>query len=159
MGLLFGDRYINRSTNVVHNHPRELKVNITEKRAPTDESIKLYDEYLEKTKDRVLNVFKIDTGVVEILTVAFMNEANVTDSDTPAIRYFCRFNLNGQQEEFQFKLDNFDVRNLMRQPEHIRDKEILEKVVERASRIIAVRMLKQVKTTQLGLSKDYNLKQ
>ena len=46
----------------------------------------------------------------------------------------------------------------MKNPPHVRDKELLLKIIDKASRIIAGRMVQQVKTTELGLSKDYNIR-
>lgn len=158
MGLLFGDTYrrTNNTTNVIHKYPSTIKVH--EHKAPTDESIKLWDEFMDKTKDKVLSAFKIDTGIVQLLSVGFIDESSISMTDYPSIIYHCKFNLNGNEEMFKIKLDSFEVQKYHKMHEHEADALLLKLFFKEVSEIIALRLIQNVKTTEIGLSKDYVLR-
>tara|TARA_R110000803_G_scaffold78075_3_gene143110 strand:- start:961 stop:1434 length:474 start_codon:yes stop_codon:yes gene_type:complete len=134
---------------------------VIEKRAPTDDSIKLWDEYLEKAKNRILSVFKLEDNTigqgVNAIVVAFVDESFTTALAAPALKYFVRFLLNGEKFEFKFDLDPFEVQELRKDP-YSADQKILAKVVEKMSQIISIKILEAVGTKKIGLKEDYTLK-
>lgn len=150
MGL-FNTVYYNHTTKSV---PYEKSVTVHEHRAPTDVSIKIYDEMLEKTKNRVLGVFKIESNLVKCVVIAMQNP-NFCSVDLQNIKYFVRFELNGELKEFSFDIDAFEL-NTYRESY---DRELLEKIINKISEYIAMEILKTstVKTTKIGFKQDYTL--
>lgn len=72
-----------------HNHPSEIK--IIEKKAPTDDSIRLYDELLEKTKSQILGQIKVEDNIVNGSVIFF--KAQLENFDL--VEYAAKFKLNG----------------------------------------------------------------
>lgn len=138
-------RNIDRSTTI--KYPET--VNIIEKRAPTDESIKLYDEYLEKTKQRILSTFKLETSYINAVVVAFLNETAMVQN--PSIEYLIKFKLNEKNEQIRFKLDGLEVAEMRRLPLHQANQKLIEIIIQNISKIISVRMLQQVELKDLGI--------
>lgn len=139
-------RNIDRSTHV--HYPKNITV--TEKRAPTDDSIRLYDEYLEKTKQRILSTFKLETSYVNAVVVAFARETAIVD--LPSIEYLIKFKLNEKNEQIRFKLDGFEVDKMKKMTPNQADQKLIEMVVEKISEIISIRILQQVELNDIGVN-------
>lgn len=148
MGLFSTHTY--RSKTVTNNIPYEKTIH--EYRAPTDKSIVLYDEYLEKTKAAVLGVYKIKTSLVEIVTVAFSNNY-APSSDRQGIRYYSKFSLNGIEHTVEFEIDGFKIRELKKSGRY--EQLLIEEIVERVSKRITISMLRNLKIEDLGINRKY----
>lgn len=136
---------IDRSTNI--KYPEHIT--ITEKRAPTDESIRLYDEYLEKTKQSVLGSFKLETTYVNAVVVAFTNPNSC--ADLPNIDYRIIFSLNNKREEIRFNIDGYEYYEMNRMSPQKADEKLIRTVVQKISKTIAVRMLQQIDLKDIGV--------
>lgn len=97
MGLFGKDIYVERRTTAV---PYEKTVNITEKRAPTDESIRIYEDMLEKAAKKVLYAEKIQNNVLTGIVV-LMSEGMC------GIRCAGKFTLNGK--EYRIDVDELSA--------------------------------------------------
>ena len=146
-------RHYDNSTSI--NYPEHTTV--TEKKAPTDESIRLFDEYLEKTKDKVLSVFKLESTYVHAVCVAFCH--NDMTVDMPAIQYRIRFKLNENTEEIKFELDGFEYKKLANNHPDVADAELINMIHKKIADIISLRMIQQVKTTHLGANRNHRMTQ
>jgi hypothetical protein len=72
--------------------PYEKTVTITEKRAPTDHSIELLNEFQEKAKQNIIDTIVIDNNVMKAVALFF-----TTDILMDGRRYFLKFILNGKE--------------------------------------------------------------
>lgn len=82
-------------------------VNVTEKRAPTDESVKLLNEFKLKAETEIIKSIVINDNLVNGCVIAIDN--NPTNFN---IRLHYRFTLNGKDIYGYFDLDkNFNLRN------------------------------------------------
>ena len=148
-------------SSVYHTHSHtETEVpyekTVIEKRAPTDDSIRLADEYLEKAKKQVMSVFKLEPNALEpgVHGNIFMFNENFLDG---GIQYIVQFNLNGAPFEFEFKLDHFEVRNLRLLNNVEADRKIFEKVYETISKKIALELIRSTGTKAIALKEDYKI--
>lgn len=60
--------------NTYHSHRTEhvpYTKTVVEKKAPTDESIRLYGEMLDKARDSIVDSFQLDGNIVKCTCVAF----------------------------------------------------------------------------------------
>lgn len=80
--------------------PYEKKVTIHEHRAPTDDSIKLVNEYQVKAQENIANTFNLKDNVVNGIVVGFGDTI-----DRNKISWWCKFSLNGQQHSFKGECD------------------------------------------------------
>jgi hypothetical protein len=80
--------------------PYEKEVTIN--RAPTDESIKLYDEYLQKTIDRIIDSFVIKHNILnDIQVFAIVSPIGFTTE-------VCfKFNLNGKEFKLRKEVEKY----------------------------------------------------
>ena len=110
------DRIINDGTRF----PSKLEIN--EKRAPTDESIKLLREMEKKSQDNVLSRYIIDNNVLHVTLIE--KQRDVCSSDRV---YYVVFKLN--HEEYKIRVSESDMdRKLMNDEQRIWL--IFEKVAE-----------------------------
>lgn len=85
------------NTTHIHQHKTEhvpyvKKVEVTEKKAPTDESVRLLNEMQEKARENIIHSINIDTNVLKALTVFYRN-----DIMNPKVEYHIKFQLNDEQ--------------------------------------------------------------
>ena len=71
-------------------------VNVTEKRAPTDDSVRLLREMEEKATAQIVESYRIETNVLNGVVVIFLMDP--ADFDRKA---WIRFNLNGKDYSFK----------------------------------------------------------
>lgn len=76
--------------------PYEKSVNITEKRAPTDDSIKLYGELQNKAFESIVDTFELTNNVVDGVAVATMKEFSFRN-----VIFLTKFKLNGVEYKTQ----------------------------------------------------------
>lgn len=77
-----------------HNTPYCREVNITERRAPTDESVELLNEFQEKALDNIIQSFKIEDNTLKAVVVFYQSSigAGMMNGQLCHIK----FNLNGK---------------------------------------------------------------
>lgn len=129
---------------------------VIEKRAPTDDSIRLAGEYLEKAKRQVMSVFKLEPNSLEpgVHGNVFLFSENFLDG---SLQYIVEFNLNGNPLKFDFKLDHFEVRNLRLLNTVEADRKIFEKVYDTIAKKIALELIRSTGTKAIGLKEDYKI--
>ena len=79
-------------------------VGITENKAPTDESIRLLNEFEEKVKKNILHKVNIKSNTLSGASVSVQNSP-FGDSITNLVR----FNLNGKDYYFEHDIDKFEL--------------------------------------------------
>lgn len=79
------------------------KVTVHEHRAPTDKSIELYHELLEKAKTEILETFTLDNNIIKANVVvyrdAFLDDINVS--------YI--FNINGKKYKDKIQINSLEM--------------------------------------------------
>lgn len=83
-----------------HYHSSTNEIKVTEKKAPTDESIRLYDEFLEKAKEQLVHSVVVDTNVLKGSVLVFRN--NLMSFDCT---YYINFLLNGKEYRIKGTID------------------------------------------------------
>lgn len=116
---------------VVHTRDRMVpyEKTVIEKRAPTDESIKIYDEMLEKAKGSLIDAFAINDNILNIKVGIFFEVIKG--------EYLCMYTLiiNGNEISDRFSLDDYNGSNKM---------EFVEKLYKHACKHIAVMVAKEL---------------
>ncbi len=79
--------------------PYEKSVTVTEKRATTDESVKLLNEFQEKAKQNLVDQIKIEDNTLNGV-VLFFKQDIVHDK----VQWFGKFSLNGKEHKLQGEL-------------------------------------------------------
>jgi hypothetical protein len=92
---------ITRNTNVTF--PGTIEVN--EHKAPTDESIRIFDEFKDKALKRVIKSMKVENNVFKASILAYAPEM-ITDE----VSLYIKFNLNGHEYSFTERVHNQDLR-------------------------------------------------
>lgn len=111
-----------------------------ESRAPTDESIRIYDEFLQKARDQVIKEL---TGPIfwDVTKIGYL----VTQMDHLGQRYNCCFVLNNQKHFFDVDLYAIDG--------NISDI-LYEKIYSIISKVIVVKLLSLKEHYELGRYKN-----
>ncbi|MCP4521024.1 MAG: hypothetical protein GY827_04910 [Cytophagales bacterium] len=92
-----------------HNHITEIRevtknINVTEKKAPTDESIKLLDEFKEKAEDRIIKSFNIqDNNINGAILVLAATSASFDSMSKHIVHY--RYTMNGHTYQGKGEVD------------------------------------------------------
>jgi len=94
----------NRVDKSVHNYSPS-RIDVHEHKAPTDESVKLLNEFEEKAKENIIAVYRIEEN--NINAVAILYQDNVCQD---AINYFLKFNLNGREYKLRGELKKRDIK-------------------------------------------------
>lgn len=151
-------------SSVYHTHStKEVAVpyekTVIEKRAPTDDSIRLAGEYTEKTQKQFMSAFKLEPNElgegINANVFAFCDERVGYATAHPSIKYFTKFKLNGKTFEFDFEMDPFEVMELRRIDSIEADKKIFQKVYKTISDTIALELIRSTGTKSIGLKEDY----
>lgn len=103
---------------------------VVEKRAPTDDSIRLYDEIKEKAYNSILGTIEIRDNSLNVVAILY--------EDFLAYHKVCKYRLklNGKEITGEIRSSEVDLQD--RQA-------LLQEIVDKASRHIAVEILKTVK--------------
>ena len=102
---------------------------IHEHRAPTDDSIRLYEEMKEKAYKSILDTIKINDNILNLKAIIYKD---------PSHNHICSYSLTLNGEEFsgKFTISDFEL-------QIAEDKgEVLRRVVENISKVLAVRIVK-----------------
>lgn len=83
--------------------PYEKTVTITEKKAPTDQSIELLNEFQEKAKQNIIDTIIIDNNVMKAVAV-FLTGDIISDK----YRYFLKYVLNGKEYKTSGEFSRID---------------------------------------------------
>mgnify|MGYP000881342611 CR=1 FL=1 len=98
--------YINSShTHTSELVPYEKTVTVHEHRAPTDESVKLLNEFQQKAIENIITQVQIDTNEVKGMFIVLSCEP-----DFLHMRYVYRFILNGKEYKGEFKIESLEYR-------------------------------------------------
>ena len=85
--------------------PSRVDVNVTEKKAPTDESVRLLAEMQQKVIDNVLGQLKIDVNRVTGEIIVLRQPWHLCD-----IAFGVAYNINGKRHHFKTDIHDVDVR-------------------------------------------------
>lgn len=87
---------------------KRVDIDITEHKAPTDESIRLLNEMQEKAKENILKTVYIDENNLKAVCVYYL-----TTPDSMMIECHIRFNLNGVDYTINHKLNRFQYTKII----------------------------------------------
>ena len=114
--------------------PYEKTVTITEHKAPTDESIRLLNEFQEKALKNLIRKVEIKDNIID--GVLFVFRYNL---DPNMRRLIFRFKLNGQEYEIE---DNYEIGREARNIGNLQTQEVVKRMVSKLSTIISVYLFK-----------------
>jgi hypothetical protein len=124
------DKYTVHGGGTSHN-----TTTITEKRAPTDDSVKLLREMEEAAEKKMLGAIRLDTNTMSGIVVERMRQALTADSDLLVL-----FDLNGKRHKhvIQMRESSFllDKRSAFEQLAKSLAEEIVNQLVEQVVREI-----------------------
>lgn len=78
------------------NHYHRHEVNITEKKAPTDESIRILNEFQEKALDNLIAKVEVKNNLIDGAVMAF-DMARTSTAIQSEVTIICKFKINGQE--------------------------------------------------------------
>jgi hypothetical protein len=110
------------------------KVDITEKKAPTDESLKLLKEMEEKTLNRIVDRHLVNGNGLEIIGITLENHAWRDEVD-----YVYGFRLNGRLYSGKIQVGKATLYS---------KEEVIEKVYQNLSQVIASKLIEKTLTTE-----------
>ena len=90
--------------------PYEKTVTVTENRAPTDDSIRLWDEMRQKALDSIVKELTVEVSMVKATVIVLMAPTSLAESPFE-LTFLGRFNLNGKDFRFEGKLDTRTIRH------------------------------------------------
>ncbi|MBP7509379.1 MAG: hypothetical protein KA807_16325 [Prolixibacteraceae bacterium] len=86
--------------------PYTKNVEVNEHRAPTDESIKLFDEIQQRTINRVVNSFEIKDNTINAVVVYFVHSIQIDK-----LEFVCKFYFNGKGHQFNGEILRHELIN------------------------------------------------
>lgn len=89
--------------------PFEKTVNITEKRAPTDESVRLLNEFQEKARENIIKTVTIDSNIAKCVCI-YYNDYTVDYR----FNFQLKFILNGKEHIISGSIDRNDMNKITR---------------------------------------------
>lgn len=121
-----------------HHGPRSIHqtTTVTEKRAPTDESVRLLKEMEQAAEDKLLSITRLKENRLDATWHLFENPAQ---DNMEAI---CRFMLNGQEHRIKIPIE----RSMRYQPDEIGTK-IHEAITREIAAVLAVELFRSESTT------------
>lgn len=111
---------------------QNANIDIVEKRAPTDESIRLLKEFEKEARDKIINSVRVESNILKgiILECQF-------DSISLQKNYIAIFNLNG--EKFEIQINEPDKRFILNEDS------ALKLLADEMAKIITVKILTEAK--------------
>ena len=94
----------NNVKNVTESVTKEINVEVHEHRAATDESIRLLNEFQDKSRGNVLGIEKLDNEL-NAISVSFMDDL------MDWVHIHGKFSLNGTEHIFKTKVNRNDYHN------------------------------------------------
>lgn len=122
------DKFIMPQVREEHHHSGIFTVN--HHHAPTDESVKLLNEFQQKATENLISKFEIKGNILNACSIFVMHEIN----GSRILRG--KFKLNDKEYQFEETFDYFDFFKLTQQ-------ELGEKLVRNISEAIALELIKQ----------------
>lgn len=101
-------------------------INITEKRAPTDESVKLLNEMQDKAVENLVKRFSTSNNTLQITGAVYDNPFKGEKE------LHCKFVLNGQEHTFRVEVPSWECKNKY---------EMVEKLYKRVCEKLAVEIM------------------
>lgn len=89
--------YINKKTEYV---PYEKTVTVNEHKAPTDESVRLLNEFQEEAKQNLLAKLHVNDNTFNHTALLFMNNPSILDE----VQWIAKFQLNGKEIKLRGKM-------------------------------------------------------
>lgn len=115
------------------------EVNITEKRAPTDEGLKLLNEIQDKAKHNIIATIKIEENFLKAIAIYYKDEIIMN-----RVVFHIRFELNGMEYNIVDYIDGFEWRQDMSKFHMgLGNETILRALHKKFSEAIAMELLKQ----------------
>lgn len=85
-----------------HTHTHNHKVTVNEHRAPTDESIRIYEEMLRKAQENIIAKFPVEVLGVSGTAIAFHQDMT---SYHRKVNVFIKFSINGKEHIIRGETD------------------------------------------------------
>lgn len=134
MGL-FSSNHHHRTESV----PYEKSVTINEHKAPTDESVKLLNEFESRARKNIIHKVKIDENYLKAIAVYYKD-----DMVEFRVHFYVKFSLNGTEVVVEDYLDNFEWRSdLSKEYGGFGNRHIFELVFKKLSDMIASELMGQ----------------
>jgi hypothetical protein len=140
MGIFGRDVHHRHTKTTSYGIPYEKSVTVTEKKAPTDESIKLYKEVLEKAKGEIIETMKINSCGIELSGVAFQENQILGE-----ITWLFAFELNNQRHKIELPFDRYESSKMRNMNNEVYAREITDKLIQRLSDKVAMILLSDTK--------------
>ncbi len=105
MGLFNTTHIIKKETSVPY--AKEVNINVTEKRAATDESVKLLNEFKEKARGDIMDSLMIDDNLVKGAALCYRHEQTMH-----TIEYWIEFYINGKQVRIHEQMDKRKINDV-----------------------------------------------
>lgn len=136
MGLFNTTHIIQGKTDRV---PYCKEVNITEKKAPTDESVRLLNEMQEKAQRNIISTIRIEENCLKAIVVYFQD-----DIEKDRVKYQIRFNLNGKDHIIDGHINIFELgTELLMSGLDQRSGIIVKALYKKYSELIMIELLEQ----------------
>lgn len=102
------------------------EVNVTEKRAPTDESVRLLNEFQEKAKTNIIENIIINENIMKGAVLVYCESFS-----SPGIIIHGKFDLNGKTYIFKDEINMFQLSmDLNKFQSYVKSREYIQKVAE-----------------------------
>jgi len=85
--------YYNIQGTQTHTHQHNVEQTVTEKRAPTDESVRLLREMEQVAEKNIIDIIKVDTNILTGIVLVKQFGVSFFQQKT----YHVKFNLNGKE--------------------------------------------------------------
>jgi len=112
--------------------PYEKSVTVTEKRAPTDESVKLLNEFQDKSLENLIKTVKISNNVVDGVLFLFQIQAACFQR-----KFVFIFKINGVEYKIE---DNYDIDNVLHFSNSRNVDNTVNKIISKLSEKIVVHL-------------------
>lgn len=93
------DTYVNRHTTEYV----DRNITVKEYRAPTDESIKIFNELTDKALKNIINSFSTTNNTLQVTAAVYEDYRNQEQE------FLCKFVLNGKSHLIQLALPSYEV--------------------------------------------------
>ena len=124
--------------NTTINNPHTLQVRIDERRAPTDDSIRLYGEYRDKAIESILGVGK------ETMSIDQIQWTLVKMPEIRGIRLYLNFFIDGTSCEEEITMHQYDFLGSVQDKCRAIQDRIHERVIAAISREVEKRLFKSM---------------
>jgi len=120
------DTIHNNTTSRTEYVPYCKEVNVTEKRAPTDESVRLLNEFQEKAKTNIIENIIINENIMKGIVLVYCESPS-----SPCIIIHGKFDLNGKTYIFKDEINMFQLSmDLNKFQIYVKSREYVQKVAE-----------------------------